>query len=217
MFRVTCDDWLLSKDFSTKSKNCQGTKQLSPVCKKMSMAAISALNATKWIVLSQQRPTQKGSEGHGHASKPAFCSAISVTCDVPVSFNSWWFHLVHGSFYIPKTRRDYEILWGKNPLNQVVSLRSLRFWRLMCFNIFLFLLEHGTRRRAAAGVWRDLPSAAVPNGHPALLRSWRKSWGFQQIVGWLDGWSAYSPWEMGDTGGSKLGGWMGMISPLGYR
>ena len=37
------------------------------------------------------------------------------------------------------------------------------------------ILEHGTRRRAAAAVWRDLPDAAVPNGHPALLRSWRKS------------------------------------------
>lgn len=77
-FGVTSDGWLLSKDFST-STICQGTKQLSPVCKKMSMAAISALNATRWIVLSQQRPTQKGFQGHGHASKPEFCSAISVT------------------------------------------------------------------------------------------------------------------------------------------
>ena len=56
-----------------------------------------------------------------------------------------------------------------------------------------FCFKHGTRRRAAAAVWRDLPSAAVPNGHPALLRSWRQciaSWGFllanRGMIGWIE-------------------------------
>ena len=190
---VTSDGWLLSKDFSTT--NCQGTKQLSPVCKKMSMAAISALNATRWIVLSQQRPTQKGFQGHGHASKPEFCSAISVTykwlsiivvtgcCCLEGTVTAMLqFHSTAGGFIWRVevfTSQNKKGLWNsprKESFEPSSILETLAvFEGSFASTSSCKILEHGTRRRAAAAVWRDLPNAAVPNGHPALLRSWRKS------------------------------------------